>query len=59
VSCGQGAFNKIVGVRQRAHDKFGVESTPTSFVNGKRLTGEHRAGDLESMLTGSETTADQ
>ena len=32
-------FDKIVAVRKKAHEEFGVESTPTFFVNGKRLNG--------------------
>lgn len=45
-------FNKIVEVRQQAHDKFGVDSTPSFFVNGKRLTGEHELKDFEAALSG-------
>jgi protein-disulfide isomerase len=45
-------FDKVVEVRQRAHDKFGVDSTPTFFVNGKRLTGEKTFKDFEAALEG-------
>jgi protein-disulfide isomerase len=45
-------FEKVVEVRQRAHDKFGVDSTPTFFVNGKRLTGEKSLKDFEAALEG-------
>lgn len=45
-------FKKIVDERQRAHDKFGVDSTPSFFVNGKRLSGEHQLTDFEAMMTG-------
>lgn len=45
-------FGKIVEVRQRAHDKFGVDSTPSFFVNGKRLTGEHKLKDFDAALEG-------
>jgi protein-disulfide isomerase len=45
-------FDKVVEVRQRAHDKFGVDSTPTFFVNGKRLTGEKSFKDFEAALEG-------
>jgi protein-disulfide isomerase len=45
-------FQKIVDSRQRAHDVFGVDSTPTFFVNGKRLTGEHELKDFEAMMQG-------
>jgi protein-disulfide isomerase len=45
-------FDKVVEVRQLAHDKFGVDSTPTFFVNGKRLTGEKSFKDFEAALQG-------
>jgi protein-disulfide isomerase len=45
-------FNKIVEVRAIANEKFGVDSTPTFFVNGKRLTGEHTLKDFETALGG-------
>jgi protein-disulfide isomerase len=45
-------FKKIVDERQRAHDKFGVDSTPSFFVNGKRLAGEHQVKDFEALMTG-------
>jgi len=45
-------FNKIVEVRKQAHEKFGVDSTPTFFVNGKRLTGEQQFKDFEAALSG-------
>ena len=45
-------FDKVVEVRQRAHDKFGVDSTPTFFINGKRLTGEKTFKDFEAALEG-------
>lgn len=32
-------FDKIVAVRKKAHEEYGVESTPSFFVNGKRLKG--------------------
>ncbi len=43
-------FNKIVETRSRAHQKFGVNSTPTFFVNAKRLTGDHELKDFDAML---------
>ena len=45
-------FKKIVDERQRAHDKFGIDSTPSFFVNGKRLAGEHQVKDFEALMTG-------
>jgi protein-disulfide isomerase len=32
-------FDKIVAVRQKAHEEYGVDATPSFFVNGKRLKG--------------------
>jgi protein-disulfide isomerase len=43
-------FNKIVAVRQRANDKFQVDSTPTFFVNGKRMKGDHQLKDFDEAL---------
>ncbi len=45
-------FSKIVDTRTRGHEKFGVDSTPSFFVNGKRLTGEHTLQDFETALSG-------
>jgi protein-disulfide isomerase len=43
-------FNKIVAVRQRANDKFQIDSTPTFFVNGKRMKGDHQLKDFDEAL---------
>ncbi len=51
-------FKKIVDERQRAADKFQVDSTPTFFVNGKRMSGEHQIKDFEAMFTGIEKPAE-
>ena len=43
-------FEKIVEVRRKAHEEYGVDATPSFFVNGKRLTGgtiEHFDAALE------------
>jgi len=32
-------FDKIVAVRKKAHEDYGVDATPSFFVNGKRLSG--------------------
>jgi protein-disulfide isomerase len=45
-------FTKIVDTRTRANEKFGVDSTPTFFVNGKRLTGEHTLEAFDAALSG-------
>jgi protein-disulfide isomerase len=51
-------FNNIVETRKRAHEQFGVDSTPSFFVNGKRLTGEHQLKDFEALLGGGAAPAD-
>lgn len=51
-------FTKIVDTRTRAQEKFGVDSTPSFFVNGKRLSGEHTLQDFESALGGGATPAE-
>ena len=51
-------FKKIVDERQRANDVFQVDSTPTFFVNGKRMSGEHQLKDFEAMFTGIEKPAE-
>ena len=43
-------FNKIVAVRQRANEKFQVDSTPSFFVNGKRMKGDHQLKDFDVAL---------
>jgi protein-disulfide isomerase len=43
-------FNKIVAVRQRANEKFQVDSTPSFFVNGKRMKGDHQLKDFDEAL---------
>jgi protein-disulfide isomerase len=49
-------FNKIVETRTRGNEEFGVDSTPSFFVNGKRLTGEHTLQDFETALGGGKTS---
>ncbi len=43
----QDLFKKIVETRTIANDKFQVDSTPTFFVNGKRLKGDHQLSDFQ------------
>jgi protein-disulfide isomerase len=40
----------IVAVRDRAAEKFGVNSTPTFFINGEKYTGEITYGDFEKII---------
>jgi protein-disulfide isomerase len=51
-------FQKIVDTRTRANEQFGVDSTPSFFVNGKRLTGEHTLEDFETALGGGKAPAE-
>jgi hypothetical protein len=46
----QDLFKKIVETRSIARDKFQVDSTPTFFINRKRLKGEHQLKDFEAAL---------
>ena len=43
-------FGKIVKTREIAHEKFQVDSTPTFFVNGKRLKNAHKLEDFQTAL---------
>ncbi|QGM96374.1 thioredoxin domain-containing protein [Methylocystis parvus] len=49
-------YEKIAAVRTRANEKFGVNSTPTFFVNGDRYTGEITVDDLGKIIA-AHTTA--
>lgn len=46
----QKLFQDIQAVRDRAADKFGVNSTPTFFINGKKVQGDLAIEDLEKEL---------
>jgi protein-disulfide isomerase len=50
-------FNKIVDTRSRGHDRFAVDSTPTFFVNGKRMKGDHQLKDFDAMFAELGVTA--
>ncbi|HKA65799.1 MAG TPA: DsbA family protein [Methyloceanibacter sp.] len=43
-------FGKIVKTREIANEKFQVDSTPTFFINGKRLKGDHQLKDFDVAL---------
>jgi protein-disulfide isomerase len=51
-------FGKIVKTREIAHEKFQVDSTPTFFINGKRLKGEHKLKDFQTALGDAPTKSD-
>ena len=43
-------FDKIVEIRRRGNEEFGVDSTPSFFVNGKRLGTQHELKDFDAIL---------
>jgi len=43
----QDLFGKIVKQREIGHEKFQIDSTPTFFINGKRLKGDHKLEDFQ------------
>jgi protein-disulfide isomerase len=43
-------LKQVEAVRSRAVEKFGVNSTPTFFINGKRLTGGASIADFDKAL---------
>jgi protein-disulfide isomerase len=46
----QALFDKIVADRQYASDVLKVDSTPTFFVNGEKLKGEHSFEDFDRRI---------
>lgn len=42
----------VQAVHDRAEKEFGVNSTPTFFVNGKKLAGEQSLADLDQAIGG-------
>ena len=46
----QALYNKINEVRDRAAQKFGVNATPTFFINGKKVAGEMNPQIMEKEL---------
>jgi protein-disulfide isomerase len=46
----QKLLDDVMAVRQRAAEKFGVDSTPTFFINGKVHRGEMSVAELKAIL---------
>ncbi len=46
----QALLDKLIAGRTRASEKFGVSSTPTFFINGKRLQGGSTLADFDKAL---------
>jgi protein-disulfide isomerase len=47
----QALYDKVNSVRDRAAEKFNVNATPTFFINGKRVSGEMTADQLNKEIT--------
>jgi protein-disulfide isomerase len=47
----QALYDKVNIVRDRGAEKFGVNATPTFFINGKRVSGEMTADQLDKEIT--------
>jgi protein-disulfide isomerase len=52
-------FDDVVKARARAHQRFGVDSTPTFFVDAKRMKGDHQLSDFDAAFAalGVDTSA--
>jgi protein-disulfide isomerase len=48
--------DKIVAVRARANETLGVDSTPTFFIDGKRLRGGQNIKDFDTILAGGQVS---
>jgi len=46
----EGLFKKIEAMRDVAQNKFGINATPTFFINGDKRPGEIPPGDLAAVL---------
>jgi protein-disulfide isomerase len=46
----QDLYKKVTDVRARANDKFGVNSTPTFFINGEKYQGEITVSDFDKII---------
>jgi protein-disulfide isomerase len=43
-------YDQVNEIRDTAAKKFGVEATPTFFVNGKKIEGEMSVAELDNLL---------
>lgn len=46
----QDLYKKVTDVRARGNEKFGVNSTPTFFINGEKYTGEITVADFDKII---------
>ena len=47
----QALYDKVNMVRDRGAEKFGVNATPTFFINGKRVSGEMTVDQIDKEIT--------
>ena len=47
----QDVYNNINAMRDQALADFGLEGTPTFYVNGKQMTGEKTMDELDAAIT--------
>jgi protein-disulfide isomerase len=47
----QALYDMVNMVRDRGAEKFGVNATPTFFINGKRVSGEMTVDQLDKEIT--------
>lgn len=46
----QALYEKVNDIRNRAAEKFGINATPTFFINGRKQTGEITPAKLDELL---------
>ena len=46
----QDLYEQVSQSRERAAEAFNIDSTPTFFINGRKLTGEFAIGDFDRVL---------
>jgi protein-disulfide isomerase len=51
----QDLYKKVTDVRTRANEKFGVNSTPTFFINGEKYQGEITVADFDKIIAAKST----
>jgi len=47
----QSLYDNINKIRNRASEKFGIDATPTFYINGVRRSGELSIDDLDKAIT--------
>ena len=47
----QSLYDKVNAVRDAGGQKFGVEATPTFFINGKKASGDMSIEDMAKLIS--------